>query len=130
MSRIPGVLFHVSCNAKDDWLLAVVPPAVFLIAVKNAAGAAALARACARSRSLPPTSRAWNLTQLLLPLHTFAFLNRPEVSAVRGAKVRRLCRHRVFTDPLARGVSTILREILIPTSSYIARTYDCIDAGD
>lgn len=75
---------------------------MFLIAVKNAAGAAALARAC-----VVAYLSSGNLTQLLLPLYTFAFLNRSKVSAVRGAKVRRLRsimflqipRSRRFHDP-------------------------------
>lgn len=68
-------------------------------------------RRCSRARAcVAAYLTSGNLTQLLLlpPLHTFAFLNRPEVSAVRGAKVRRVYaaswflqfpRSRRFHDP-------------------------------
>lgn len=103
--------------------------AVFLIAVKNAAGAAALARACVAAYL-----RSGNLTQLLLPLHTFAFLNRPEVyppfAGQRCAVYAALC----FYRSLARGVFTILKErerFLFPLLPILlVCTYDCIDADD
>lgn len=92
-------------------------PAVFLIAVKNAAGAAALARARVRARVAAYLSSG-NLTQLLLllllPLCTFAFLNRPEVSAVCGAKVRRLCSIVFFTDPSLQAFPRSCERFLFP----------------
>lgn len=93
VSRIPHCIISRFLQCKGRLASCSRSPAVFLIAVKNAAGATALARAC-----VVAYLSSGNLTQLLLPLYTFAFLNRSEVSAVRGAKVRRLRSIMFFTD--------------------------------
>jgi len=125
VSCIPAVLFHVSCSAKDDWLLAIVVQRV-ISNRREKRRRCNRARTCVRA--LPPTSGAGILRSLFLSTHS-RFLIAQKYSPFAGqrcAVYAASCFYRSFT----RGISTILREILVPTSSYVARMYDYIDASD